>query len=148
MEKLIEAEKYLEDCILHDDKITKQIRELEYTYTDKSSFEVSGDLVRIVKHYFYGGFPVKVWWPRWWYPYKNSVVAYVKPKGNTIYVNAKFLFKESYTYKDLAATIAHELMHLAGYKHGRAGTKETLASVPYMIQFLVERADKLNEEGE
>lgn len=108
--------------LFQDELFLKRLRGLGgFNHTTKTGIDVANDIAN-----YNGTVVIKSYKPFWRW---SRAIAYAQ--GNTIYFNSR---KNHDNYYELCETIAHEIMHLIGYKHkGNYVTSYNLKTVPYMV---------------
>jgi hypothetical protein len=66
-----------------------------------------------------------------------NVIGYTKPSIETIYVNRRYLAKDSFTVNKVAMNLTHEWLHKLGFKHAQNNSSSRPHSVPYAVGYIM-----------
>jgi hypothetical protein len=68
---------------------------------------------------------------------RQNVIGYTKPGIKTIFMNTKYLDRESFEISEVAMNLTHEWLHKLGFKHAFEKTPSRAHSVPYAIGYIM-----------
>lgn len=135
------TKKEADDEALVEDKIEEMLHSTCFVQTlliDRTKVLRTAGRTRaeVLKHLWESGTAVKVTL----YRKNNNVIGYRIPGQNVIHANRKYFDRASICGK--ASNHLHEIAHILGYSHDFNYTKDRAYSVPYTLNYAVEKCCK------